>query len=113
MRKLMLSVCVFMLTSGVAVLGSSCSDNYLEDNMPQQEMFSPDIKKSIDLCYKAACDYLNCTYVSTATDEQKIAVIRRADAKDEAGDVLPEMCEYDDIASILWPMGYCNYDFLN
>lgn len=41
--------------------------------------------------------------------EEMLRVIRFCDLLDESGDVLSEMCEYDEIVELLWPNGYGNY----
>lgn len=40
------------------------------------------------------------------TYDEMITIIRSADLKDDAGDVLPECPAYDEIKTIIWPNGY-------
>lgn len=97
MKKLILSaVIVCALSAAVTPDGSVKHEN----------IYSQKTERCIDVVYDASCRYLGETYDSTATDEKKLNVIRRADLKDDAGDVLPEMWEYDEIHTLIWPFGY-------
>lgn len=78
---------------------------FLGCNEPNS-LYSEEDKECLNVVYATSCDMLNMTQDAHATDAQKIAIIRRADLKDEAGDILPEMWEYDVVAKIIWPRGY-------
>lgn len=82
---------------------TSCTNDVV-----REDMYPVEIEKCLDVVYATSCDYLHVKYDYRATDEKKISVIRRADLADDAGDVLPEMWEYDEIARIVWPNGYGN-----
>lgn len=72
----------------------------------RENLFSEETERCIDVVYDASCQYLGVTYDSVATDEMKLYIIRKADLKDEDGDVIPEMSEYDEIYNLVWPAGY-------
>lgn len=71
-----------------------------------ENMYPVEVERCLDVVYATSCDYLSVKYDYHATDEKKISVIRCADIADDAGDVLPEMWEYDEVANIVWPHGY-------
>lgn len=61
---------------------------------------------SFEAVYKASCELLNIRYNKNISLFEKRDVIRKADMADDAGDVLAEMPEYDDVKSFVWPNGY-------
>lgn len=97
---------------------TSCEESQASEPVRQENMYSPQIEADIDAVYDASCYYLTkvygstVAYDSTATDELKLFVIRKADLADESGDVIPEMSEYDEIVKIVWPRGYGDFSFL-
>lgn len=96
MKKLILSALAVCLLCAASPCASVRHEN----------IYSAETERCIDAVYDASCRYLGETYDSVATDEKKLDVIRRADLKDDAGDVLPEMWEYDEIHTLIWPFGY-------
>lgn len=119
MRKIILSAAVFCAVCVMA----SCNKTQAEPVTRQlsepvtvvvEHIYADSVEEAIDICYDAACTYLThvygstVAYDSTATDEFKMFVIRKADLEDADGDVMPEVPEYDEIAEILWPKGYGN-----
>lgn len=61
---------------------------------------------SFEAVYKASCELLNIQYDGNISLFEKRDVIRKADMADDAGDVLAEMPEYDEVVKFVWPNGY-------
>lgn len=80
----------------------ACNKAYAQ----KANLYSVETEECLDAVYAASCGYLSVKYDNKATDEKKIKVIRCADLADDAGDVIPEMWEYDVVARIVWPRGY-------
>lgn len=114
MKKLLLAVCVFCAFCACADKSDARTIRREPDitevlskmHIHRENMYSVETERCIDVVYDAACSYLDVRYDSVATDEKKLRIIRKADLKDEAGDVIPEMCEYDEIYHLVWPAGY-------
>ena len=70
------------------------------------EVAGYDFQKSFDAVYKASCKLLDIPCDEALSLIKKRDIIREADMKDVAGDVLPEMPEYDDVKDFVWPNGY-------
>lgn len=70
------------------------------------EMEDTAFMHDLEVVYASSCDYLNVVYDKSTSLSEKVEVIRKADLKDESGDVIPEMPEYDAIAKYIWPNGY-------
>ena len=63
-------------------------------------------KSAISEVYYNSCKYLEMPDNKAETYDEMITIIRCADLKDDAGDVLPECPAYDEIKTIIWPNGY-------
>lgn len=107
MKKLVFAVLAFCAVCACVSSDANTIRPDWEYQTPKMEMlYSYEIERAIDVVYDGACQYLDATYDSVATDEWKLFIIREADMKDEAGDVIPEIPEYDEIYDMLWPAGY-------
>lgn len=100
MRKMIIEA-VFAFAFCTTVV--ACNSVFAER---RENIYPAETEKCLDAVYATSCDYLNIKYDMRATDEKKVRVIRCADLADDAGDVIPEMWEYDVVARIVWPRGY-------
>lgn len=83
---------------------ASCENE--EYNIPQVSIEADCFSASFEAVYKASCEMLNIQYDENISLFEKRDVIRKADMADDAGDVLAEMPEYDDVKNFVWPNGY-------
>lgn len=100
MKKMIIEAIIACAFSATIV---ACNAAYAERS---KNVYPTEVERCLDVVYATSCDYLNIKYDMKATDKKKVIVIRKADLKDDAGDVLPEMWEYDVVAGIVWPHGY-------
>lgn len=110
MKKLLFSVLL-------CALCASCSQDFSDDVSPSRakaELSVPYTDRQVasaiviyDVCVQFYWDELPDNLRFERADmEQMLRVIRFCDAIDASGDVLCEMCEYEDICDLLWPNGY-------
>ena len=101
MKKIII-VCSLLI---FAVSCNEAKDSITEQPIPT-EVASYGFQKSFDVVYKASCELLGIPCDETLSLIRKRNIIREADMKDVAGDILPEMPEYDDVRDFVWPNGY-------
>ena len=97
-----------IIVCSLLIFAVSC--NEAKDSITEQpvstEVASYGFQKSFDVVYKASCELLGIPCDETLSLIRKRDIIREADMKDVAGDILPEMPEYDDVRDFVWPDGY-------
>lgn len=97
-----------IIVCSLLIFAVSC--NEAKDSITEQpvstEVVSYGFQKSFDVVYKASCELLGIPCDETLSLIRKRDIIREADMKDVAGDILPEMPEYDDVKDFIWPNGY-------
>lgn len=101
MTKIFIFCALLVLTASC-----DCTKDYKVESSTPTKVAGYSFQKSFEAVYKASCELLDIPCNETLSLIKKRDIIREADMKDDAGDVLPEMPEYDEIVDFIWPSGY-------
>ena len=102
MKKIAISIIIAAMIAGSTQAFCSCSNDSAKGDTIT---LAANQKMALVEIYRYSCEYLSIDSTAETYDEM-IQVIRVADIKDESGDVIAEIPEYDDIKTIIWPKGY-------
>lgn len=101
-----LVICAALCCAAACAASCEKETDTMSVNCTPVVLYADSVGEAIDIVYDYSCEWMGMGKDSLATREEKLAVIRRADMRDEDGDVIPEIPEYEIIAGLLWPHGY-------
>lgn len=97
-----------IIACSLLIFAVSCNEpeTIITEKPIPTEVAGYDFQTSFEVVYKASCELLNIPCNDSLSLIEKRDIIRKADMKDVAGDILSEMPEYDDVKDFIWPNGY-------
>lgn len=106
MKKKVISIAIAVVATMFVCSAPSFSSHDDKSIGEDSSSLTESQKSAIREVYYYSCKYLEMADNKAETYDEMITIIRSADLKDDAGDVLPECPAYDEIKTIIWPNGY-------